>query len=364
MIFQVKQLNGIPWILPNGIISGKSLSFSITSVAGTNSVLQGITTGNFQLAWNGTIAQVSTIAGFNLFDQANRKPLRDSLDAFIIALDQLEATANLVPGGARLITQITAQYLPLPLSEVPLYFFNLTNPLLYTFLQATQTYIDLIPGMRLAVCGANLYQENLDTGAVPAYGGSGNSYLYISTIPGKNLLSYESFLDNMGIHVPLGAGSKIRVASGSVDFMSGTELQPYNRLFYPTGPGNSFTAINLPDNNPANNASIVRAESYQNMLQYTNSFPFCCQAAGGRCSLFFGRTQLIPQINIRVNSEQVFVPVGTTLRHVVEKSYTSVARPKNLQFLRYINQYGINIIFENATIGFDMFLVPGDDISW
>ncbi len=362
--FQIKQLGTVPWILPNNIAVGQGLSLTITNVAGANTVLQGIGTGNFQLSWQGRDAQITTVTGFNLFDPVNRKPIRDALDSFLIALDQLEATQNLVPGGARLVAQVTAQYLPLPLVEIPLYAFNLTNPVLYPFLATTQTYVDLLPGMRLNVCYGNFYQENLGQQTVPAYGGGGSGYITVSTMAGTNQLSYESFMDPMDIRVPLNGSSKLRIAAGAADLMAAGETQPYNRLFYPTAPGSGFTPIDVPDNNPGKNATIVRAGSYQDMLVYTSSFPYCCQSAGGRCALFFGRTQLIPEISVRVNGEQLYVPVGTTLKHIVERNYSGIVRPKTLQFLRGINQNGVMINFENATIGYELCLVPGDDLSW
>ena len=146
--------------------------------------------------------------------------------------------------------------------------------------------------------------------------------------------------------------------------MSKDELQPYNRLFYPTPPGTMFTAVNVPDGDPAKNTTLVRAAAYVDMLNYTSSFPYCCQAASGRCTLLFGRSQMIPEINLRVNGGNIYVPVGTTLRHVIERSHTAVARPKTLQFQRNINQNLVNINFENATIGYDMYMVQGDAISW
>lgn len=362
--FQIKALGAVPWLLPNNIVSGQGLSFILSNVAGANTTLQGIGTGNFQLSWQGRDALITTAGSFNLFDPVNRKPIRDALDGFLIALDQLEQTLNLTPGGARLVAQVTTQYLPLPLTEIPLYAFNLTNPILYPFLQATQTYMDLLPGMRLNIAYGNLYQENLNQTTVPAYGGAGSGYIEISTMAGTNQLSYESFLDTMNIQVPLNGSSKLRIAAGAADLMASGETQPYNRLFYPTAPGSGFTPIDTPDNNPAKNATIVRAGSYADMLVNTSSFPYCCQAANGRCAVFFGRTQLIPEIGVRVNGEQLYVPVGTTLKHLVERSFTGIARPKKLQFLRCINQYGVMINFENATIGFDLCLVPGDDLSW
>jgi hypothetical protein len=80
--------------------------------------------------------------------------------------------------------------------------------------------------------------------------------------------------------------------------------------------------------------------------------------------LFFGRTLLVPEINIEVNGGEEYVPVGTTLRHIVERAYTGISRPRRLKFRRWIDEQKANIRFENATIGFDLFLVPGDTISW
>jgi hypothetical protein len=363
-IFQVKQIGNIPWILPNNISVGQSLSFLISNVAGTHSPLTGIGTGDFQLKWSGSDAQVTTASSLNLFDPDKRKEVRDSLDQFITALDTLEQTNDLVPGGARLVTQITSQYLPLPLTEIPLYAFNMVNPLLYPFLDTTQTYMDLLPGMRLNVYYGNFYQEPVGQKTTPGYGGTGNGYLYVNTIPGTNQLSYETFLDQMGVNVAQGGNSKIRVAAAAVDFMSSQELQPYNRLFYPTPPGTMFTSVNVPDGDPSKNTTVVRADTYLNMLGYTNSFPYCCQAAEGRCTLLFGRSQIIPEINVRVNGDNTYIPAGTTLRHIIERSCAAVTRPKSLQFQRYVNQSPVNINFENATIGYDMFLVQGDDLSW
>jgi hypothetical protein len=144
--------------------------------------------------------------------------------------------------------------------------------------------------------------------------------------------------------------------------MADGEVKAYNRLIYPTNP-NRIRAINVPDYDPANNTVLVRAGNYRELTQYTLR-PDLRKQVPGVITQFFGRAELVPEISVRVNGAQEYVPVGSTLKQLVEREMQSIYRPKTLKFMRRINQFPVALTFDNPAIGYNMFLVQGDDISW
>jgi hypothetical protein len=359
-VFRIKNLGDTPWIFPNGANPGTQIKFTVGATAGTKTDKQSIT-GIFRLTFNNADAELSIDQGFSLFSNDNRKALYDAFKDFIIALDGLEADQSLAPGGARLITQTTAQYLPLPLLEVALYYYNLVNKQLYPFLGTTQTYTDVVPGMRLQVYYSDVYNAPTSaTKTLAAYAGTGSDEITVNSVPASGKVVFDAFLNEVRVNLP--KGTKARTASGVADLMVADEQKPYNRLFYPTAP-NSFRAVNVSNYDPLKNAVLVRAGNYKDLTDYTSRLSSYIQTPG-IATQFFGRTEIVPEISVRINGSAEYVPVGTTLKQIVERELQSVIRPKSLRFLRMINQFPVVITFDDAAIGYNMFLVQGDDISW
>jgi hypothetical protein len=363
-VFRIKKFNDAAWIFPDGGDTEKSVAFTVSAVAGTKTDKQDITTGVFLLKFTAADVEIS-VDKANLYN-TNRGPLRDAFDQFKAALDGLQADNSLANGGARLIIQATAQYLPLPLTEVAAYHYSLQVPDELDGIACA----DLLPGMRLQVYYSNFYTQ---PGAIPildppgsktlsAYGGTGSDEIYVNAVAGSSNVSFDPFLNQMNVSVKPLASGKGRVASGVIDMVAPADQKPYNRLFYP-GMSSRFAAVDVPDYKTKNNVAIVRADSYDKMSGFTSNITSADNVSGA-VTRFFGRTALVPEISVRVNGTQQYVPLGTTLTQLAEREMQSITRPKNLRFLRMINQFPVAVTFEDLFIGYNMFLIQGDDISW
>lgn len=344
--YLIQAQGNTPWIYPNGITSG-NITFVIKGI-GTPSPVSS-TKGGFSLATDG-IVTISTTALTSLYTDTDRGSIKTDFDSFKEALD---AATGLTPGSLRIIVSTVAQWLPMPIAEIPLYAYNLCNREKYTFLTATQKYIDLQPGMRLKVLFANMYIEN----EIHAFSGTGTDYIHINSVKDSNELSFSTALNSQEVKVDTIIGTNTRVAATAIDLMTS---KPYQRLVYPSVP---FTAIDSPNDDPGVNTTIIRSDSYSDLETATSKFP-SANAGQGEYALFFGRSQIVPEISIHVNGTQMYVPVGTTLRHMVERHFVSPLRPKTLKFNRFLGGTAVPLKYNDSSIGYDMYLLSGDNISW
>lgn len=186
-----------------------------------------------------------------------------------------------------------------------------------------QGYIDLQPGMRLRVDYQNYqFVAPSDPTAINGFVGSGSSfyqvhrYMYPTATGAKYRLGFDGFLSR--IHLLVSSEAAQGGAGGIVDLLDPAYRRPYYRLFYPKQISNSTGHIGA-----ERVAVLIGADSLDEMgkatAKYLNNngeLPNTDKSVG---FYFRGRATVIPEISVFVNEQPLFVPVGTTVRQLMER---------------------------------------------
>jgi len=308
------------------------IQISIANVAGSNSgsacnIATNAANVDFSLAWNNQQAVV-TVLPTNVWagTPAKRTQLRTSFDAFRQQLEALEISGQpcLKPGGAFLIAQRVAESLPLSLDESLYYRYSFDK---------VNNYIDLQPGMRLRI-EYSAYQLLATSGQytkLNGYAGTGVGYYNIVRRTDQRV-AFDAFLGQLTPSTPDTATCGLPGAGGIIDLQIGGMARRYYRLFYPP----TFTSSDCPGNAGINrNVTLIGADTLADLYNATSKYASgqCATATSGNqpilCTVFRGRDVVIPEIVVRSNYQQSFVPVGTTVRTLVDQyinsSYSTAA---------------------------------------
>jgi hypothetical protein len=272
-----------------------------------------ITAGPFSFTSSPTSATI-TLAGqpcWDFSDTSNpiRAAIRTAYESFML---QLEEPGDLPPQWLRQIQDLIASCLPSSFQET-LYF-------RYRY-DATNGYIDLVPGMRLRVDFATyqfIYPAPPAGGSplLDGYVGNGTSYLDLrdALLPGGgSAIVFDPFFGSLARStVAANSGG----AAGLLDFVGGAFLKPYYRLFYPPqlassdGPGVTGTAGNI---------TIVGADTLAHLKAATDAYLAGQALPVGDtvCASYFrGRATVTPEIGIFLQTRPRYVSLGTTIRQV------------------------------------------------
>jgi hypothetical protein len=361
--FIVKEYQGQEWLLASAMSPGSTLAaLTIPDVATEEMASEPIKSGSFHIASSGSTLEVaiSVTGGLHLFDTDHdvRKNLHEEFEALYVTLDELETKNKLVPGGARLIASRLAEHLPLPIEETLLYSFGMVNNR-FSFLDTHQVYVDLKPGLRLKISLSGFYhQPSIESNGQPlsAFGGTGVEYITLSYDPDTKAVVFNSFLNKQAVS-QADPTTKPHIASSVLDLAAATEQRAYHRLYYPSA-GNRFAPPTVPNSLPENNATIVSTDNYVTLPEAKLIEP------NGSSVLFSGRSLIIPEFRVTINSNEVYVPIGTTLRHIVEQEMNTMVPPVQLKMTRQVNGYTVPITFADPVVGFDLPLLAGDRIQW
>jgi len=249
---------------------------------------------------------------------AYRPNVKLAFDAFMQALEQLEGSA-LVAGGSTPFQQVLASVVPATFAE-SLYF----RHGVYQDSVNKQAYTDLQPGMclRLDLEASQLVfptsgQLTQYSSPVNGYVGAGQARTYlVETLDkdGNPRLAFDAYLASSP--VPTVSPTSANGAGGIVDLAGGTYR--YVRLCYPAtiapseAPG-SVTTVN--------NATLVCANDLATLAAATAGYYNTGSVAtSGAAGYFFrGRTIPVPEITCFVSGAPVAVPVGTTVRQLVQR---------------------------------------------
>jgi hypothetical protein len=359
-----------PFVIPpNLTYSGASSPFaqiviSIDNVAGPNSgsgcnIATNTSNTDFTMNWNNKEAVVTVVPN-NVWAGAatKRTLLRNSFDAFRQQLEALEIPASgpacLKPGGAFLIAQRVAESLPLSLDESLYYRYSFDR---------VNNYIDLQPGMRLRVEYSS-YQLLATSGPyikLNGYAANGVGYYNIVRRPDQRV-AFDAFLGQLTAPSPDSATCGLPGAGGIIDFQLAGMARRYYRLFYPP----TFTAPDCPgDASIKRNVTLIGADTLADLTNATAKYATgnCAQASSGKqpilCIVFRGRDIVIPELLVRMNYQQSYVPVGTTVRNLVDQyinSSFSTAAPLTgfFPFFSLYRQYGplLDSSFQPTEISF------------
>lgn len=220
-----------------------------------------------------------------------------------------DAGPSLLPGASSLLRRRLAERLPQHYDRTLYYHYNWNEE---------ENYLDLHPGMRLRVDFQNYqFTRASETRARNGHVGSGTAYYYLNsythqTNDGKihQLLGFDSFLSQVQVdHMPLADDG----AGGIVDLFRGPDSRKtHYRLFYPRqfqglGPEQVATFLGSDD--------LAGLEGATPSLLNNGSV-----TPNGVISFYFrGKATVIPEIQIFISDNPVYVPVGTTIRQLVER---------------------------------------------
>jgi hypothetical protein len=248
---------------------------------------------------------------------AVRSDLRSSYIAFLNAVESVDQ--GVYPWAIGLIRQIIAEAMPQTFQETLYYRYGLWRD------DALRVF-DLTPGARLQVSNA-LYQsivggtsekngflalggETFDISAVIPQGGGG-------ALPAgvQRSLSVDAFLSLIYPGGDPVAGGV--VAAGAIDFFTGDNRQAYYRVFYPPsmfGSGSNGSTA------PTSNVALIGAATWRILSDVTDyyaqtgAFP---TTANYVSAYFRGRAAMTPLVNVTIQGEQRWAPLGATVRQLL-----------------------------------------------
>ncbi|NPC49624.1 hypothetical protein D7X99_37025 [Corallococcus sp. AB032C] len=240
-------------------------------------------------------------------------PLRTDLQkSFLEFLVKLEAT-GLVPGGLATVRLALAQRLPLTFTETLFYRYGFDG---------AAGYSDLQPGMRLRADFQG-YQLADPTGSgtnqyLNGYTGSESVTFDLVGLPdaqGFATVALNAFLGRVGtttVAPNKGGGG------GMVDLWTGFQRR-FLRALYPTAMDSADTRGFV---GTQKNVTLVATDSLADLEAATKSYRDNNGNPGayGVSAYLRGRTVLVPQVQVYVRGAPTYVPLGTTLRHLLDAS--------------------------------------------
>jgi hypothetical protein len=271
-------------------------------------------------------AKVSVVATFVYSaDPTIRAQMKASFVAFRALLESLEVpsdstTGGLIPGGAALVANRIATNMPLRFDE--------TLGYLYSFDPSLQ-YVDLVPGMTLRAEWSGYQYCDGPNGA----GYSRNSFVgsgtgrYPVTRRSDGTLALDAFLGQFTPGYALSPAATCPLyAAGLIDLQLAANARRHLRLFFP----NTVSGAGSLDNAGAltqSGSRLIGADTYAD-LEAATADVLAGRTGCGTGSVnnqpvvsivFNGRVTAIPEIDIVFSGAPATVPVGTTLRNVLER---------------------------------------------
>lgn len=250
------------------------------------------------------------------------EPIRTDLQASYIAfLKDAEQKAGVVPWGIGLLQQAISRYMPQTFQELLYYAYGLTFP----GENVGTAYTDLRPGMVLRVA-VDTYQALTESSNLRwSTGYTGGSVLEydiggFTDTAGNWNVGYDSFIGQLvaggALTVtppPFNAPTQQEggVADAADLYFPGFRM-PFYRLFVPTTLATPNTAC--PTDTPK--SFVLAAAPTYAALTISGNTP------GGACPVayFRGRAVIRACIRIRLDGNELVVPVGTTVANVLERA--------------------------------------------
>lgn len=300
-----------------GFYSIYGLSFTVViqdvngpqSNLGTNPPAGGDITLDWS-AWPKLTAQIPDYV-WNTAAQ-DRQNLATAFATLLTQLEAMEDNGQLRRGTARYVAQRIVDGLPLQLSEALFYRYGFN---------AALGYVDLMPGMRLRIEYGS-YQSVGPGQPLNSFTGSGVGYYDITTFLKQQ---NGSFVDRIAFNSYLAANRAPAIAPSSsgassiIDVQSQHGPRRYYRLLYP----NTFISpTNMGNPGLAENVTLIGADTLALIRSTTDDYEKGLPVFTGAdvdAVYFAGRAILIPEVLLFVNSGPTWVPIGTTVRNVIER---------------------------------------------
>jgi hypothetical protein len=216
-----------------------------------------------------------------------------------------------------LLRQRIIERLPLNYNQVLEYYYGWN---------LTENYLDLQGGMRLRIDFQNYqFVQASDPTALRGYAGSGGYYInvnsYTDSVKGQ-LLGFGSFISRLETDNEMDL--KKDGAGGVFDLLKSSNDLAYFRLVYPKQP--------MAGNDPERLVTFIGADSLENLesatkdlIEKINNNETIENTFDSESFYFRGKAMVVPEIQVYVSEEAVYVPVGTTIRQLVEQ-YDDVPR--------------------------------------
>jgi hypothetical protein len=271
---------------------------------------------------NKQTAQIQIMPLIWAFDAPNRATVRPYFDDFLVKFEALEGN-QVVPGATRIVRKLLALSLRSTFAE-NLYFH-------YGFFRQAGTdpqgFIDLHAGMRLRLDYAfNQFVSPANAGDAysPLLNGfvaGGQSFFHVietTAADGKPRLGFDAFLaaNTLPLVSPAAGG-----AGGLIDLQGAGQSRRYVRLCYPTQmpPSDAPGFVG-----PRKNVTLIGANDLASLAAATQAYYGGAQTGGPdlkdvSTTFFRGRVLIVPEILCFMNDTQVYVPVGTTFRQLVQR---------------------------------------------
>ena len=236
-------------------------------------------------------------------------------NAYLNFLKKLEES-GLDASTIQLVKTRLAEVMPVTFEELLFYHYGLNQ---------IEGYVDLQPGMRLRVDYQNYqFVAPSDQTASNGFVGSGSSYyqvhsyMYPANAGVEYRVGFDTFLSLVQPLVYNGTANKAEGVGGIVDLLDPVYRRPYYRLFYP----NQFS--NTAGHNGAERVVVlIGADSLSDMQTATDNYLTNngeLPNSDGSVGFYFrGRATAIPEISIFLNEQPLHVPVGTTVRQLMEQ---------------------------------------------
>ncbi|PTR14388.1 hypothetical protein C8R31_10660 [Nitrosospira sp. Nsp2] len=255
-------------------------------------------------------------------DSTQRAAMAMAFKVFRAQLEALESVSSppLLPGASNLIVNRLASAMPLRFDEILSYY--------YAFDPVAQS-IDLLPGMSLRVDWAGYQYCNGPGGAgagLNGFGTTGSSNLEILLRP-DGTLAFDGFSAQFTQGISLQPPTECPLlAGGPVDLQLLGNGRRHLRLVWPT----SFSGAGSVDNSGSSNqlsCILLGASSFADIEAATAAVVAGQSACGSQSSgadpivsiVFVGRVTLVPQVRVWVMGTQQLVPIGTTVRNLVQR---------------------------------------------
>lgn len=226
---------------------------------------------------------------------ASPKEVKTDYASFLGNLESI--TGNLPKEGSISLVQARiAERLAMSIEDALFYHYGLDK---------TQNQVDIKPGMRLRVEYQNYqFVPRSEKRAIQGFVGSGSGLYEVNHFQsgGSTKLSFDPFLTGMEMKISGVNGSN---STGGLLDLSTSQLKAFYRLKFP--PEFADTSINR---DVFRATQLIGADSYGDLDDGSSILK----------RNFLGRAIIIPEILVYVNQRLVYIPLGTTLRQLLERS--------------------------------------------
>lgn len=269
------------------------------------------------------VVKIATDKLFSKID-ADRRAVRAVFSKFRNDLSVLEANGNLIKGGAETVYERVVRSLPLRLDDILHYSFGLNTELPTDEDMSRFRYIDLKPGMKLRV-----EYESYNYTAPRGFEGSHlNSFrtdgvaLYDITRDREGRISFDTFSDILKPYTTPQNGNTVDI-HGLADLAEQRNKRKYGRIIFPVQfmKNDNVSQGQDVDRNitVALSDTIEELEALTEKYVGTNEIPTETETTTAVILHFGRRVHVTPLIAIKVQGKTEYLPVGTTIRNVVER---------------------------------------------